>query len=183
MTETWSGGLGLGGEWAAVSAVSGYATTDINDFSVGTVIWNMLPNALGAPNGNFALTTNPGAPYVSRYLYLRGYGFSVPLTATVTGVKLSFTRKVLGATIAADSSVRLFVGGTAAGNNKASASTWPTVAATASYGGPLDTWGLSIFPSQTNLANFGLGLSTAVASGLPFQTHAEGFRITVYHTL
>jgi len=75
--------------------------------------------------------------------------------------------------------VKLVVGGTVSGNNKAATSTkWPTSDGSVSYGGAADLWGLTLSASDVNGSGFGVVLS-ATSSGTNGTTSGSVDHITI----
>lgn len=96
---------------------------------------------------------------ISNYLKATNFNFTIPNDATITGVTLSVIRhSTVGSTLN-DNSVRLVKGGIISGNDKASATSWPTSDAPATYGSSTDLWGLSFIPSDINSTSFGVVIS------------------------
>jgi len=83
------------------------------------------------------------------------FGFPVPLNAVITGVKLIIRRKSTnGAT--KDFSVRLIKNGNTDGQNKADVLLiWPASNTDKEYGGPGDTWQVTLSPTTVNDPDFG----------------------------
>lgn len=102
-------------------------------------------------------TCNNFMCYRSNVASLSGFGFAVPLTATITGVQLDIMQRVNspGGGIH-DSVLTLAMNGVAMGNNKASASNWFDTPQTQIYGGSTDTWGNTLSASDINDSGFGI---------------------------
>lgn len=138
--------------------------------------WSNPTNVTGSSGFATATTSGPhGGP--TSTLFSDTYGFSIPTTATIVGVQVSITRTGTSGTDL-DNTVQLLVSGSAAGTNKASGAAWNTVA-TVTYGGPTDTWGLTLTPAQVNATNFGVTL-TAIG-GLGDSIGAQNFQVTIYY--
>ncbi|HEY4063710.1 MAG TPA: T9SS type A sorting domain-containing protein [Puia sp.] len=164
-----------------------------NSATVGSALW-INPNSIGAADGNNAtvaalvsllsiITTT------SDYLTFTNLGFSVPPANTICGVTVSVKRSTgallaLGSSAVTDNSIRLFVGGAPAGNDKANTSTsWPTTAAVASYGGNSDLWGTTITPLNVNTTGFGVGISANLVAqilSVAFSAQVDQVIVTVY---
>lgn len=131
------------------------ASTIVDDDSVGSVEWSNPGNA-GASDDSRAIA-DIGILSDSHYLKFTGFGFSIPLGVTIEGVALSLERRRgTGVATIRDKVVRLVVGGTVVGDNKADTGTdWPASDAAAGYGGAADTWGLSPTAAQVNANDFG----------------------------
>lgn len=102
------------------------------------------------------------------------YDFFVPSNETVVGVTVYIERSVQGGAV--DNSVRLIVGGSIVGDDKADDDPWPSSDAVAEYGGATDLWGLTtLTPADVNAQDFGVALSASMAA----ETTASVDAITV----
>jgi Secretion system C-terminal sorting domain len=106
-------------------------------------------------------------------LELTNFGFSIPFGATITGITASITRSASGLSLTVagipitgsvrDNTVQL-IGAGVPTSNYASGAAWGSSAATVSYGGPLDDWGVTGWtPAMINSPGFGLSLSVDLA--------------------
>lgn len=105
--------------------------------------------------------TNPTS--TSPYLDVTNFGFAIPATATVTGIRVEIERAGSSTSSAGlrDEDVRLIRSGVTAGVNKATTSTWGTSDATATYGNATtapDDWGAGLTAAQVNGSTFGVRL-------------------------
>lgn len=117
---------------------------------------------------------------VSRYLKVTNFGFTIPLDATVTGVLVEVERSSTVGLAVVDTSVKLVKGGSITGNDKASASTWPTSDAYASYGSVSDLWGATLTPADINSSDFGVVISGTAS--LAATMRVDHVRITIGYT-
>jgi hypothetical protein len=155
------------------------------------------PNSAGAgaTGGTGTAWTNPGNVTASDNVYatclttgsqqlrVTGFGFTIPAGATINGITVEIERKVGGTGGAPHDNVVQLVkdGSTLVGTNKASASTWPTVEAYATYGSAVDLWGATWSDSEVNASTFGVALSVVASIGS--QTFSvDHVRITVDYT-
>jgi hypothetical protein len=117
------------------------------------------------------------------YLKATGFGFAIPASATICGISVSIKKRATSILSllysVSDEAVRLVIGGTIMGNNKASASPWPGTAAFSSYGGTADTWGSTLTPAQVNSSNFGVAISADCTGVLTAISTAEIDYITM----
>lgn len=136
-----------------------------DDSSFGTIAWTNPGNA-GASDSSYATATSAGLN--SHYLKATNFGFSVPAGATITSIKVDVLRKqdnsFGGDTV--DVVLKLVKGGAVTGNDKHSASSWPTSDATASYDYSLATWGVALTPADVNASDFGVVLAVNTSAGL-----------------
>ena len=175
-----------------------YQIVVTNDMGTGSIVQNNAPSfSSGNTTENFptaastsSTTTNPwlnptngysnNTTYAtttgasgsnSAYLYLNGFGFSIPSNAVIDGVVFKLKKKATG-TIT-DSRVSLVNSTSALGSNKTIAGNWPTTDITSTYGTTTDLWGnttTALTPAIVNSANFGVriraafGTNNAVAS-------------------
>jgi hypothetical protein len=141
-----------------------------DDAAVGAVAWSNPGNAASS-NDVYAVFSTSGVQQ-SHYLKATNFGFAIPTGATIDGVTVSIERKAadrLTHRHVVDSVVRLVVGGTVSGDNKADTSTfWPTPTRdySASYGGAADLWGLTLSAADVNGADFGVVLSATSAGSI-----------------
>lgn len=141
--------------------------------------WTNSSN-VGASDGVYA-STSVGGSSNSAVLTATAFGFSIPAGSTIDGVYVEVRRQ--GASLAhSDQSVRLVIGGSAAGDNKAKSGTWSTSDTTQTYGGAADKWGLTPSDSDINASNFGLAFQCKNALGGSRTAYVDFIRITVYYT-
>lgn len=116
------------------------------------------------PNGTVSVTL--GAPGFTNYLFFESSNFAIPSDATILGVTVSLPKRIIGGT-AADQSVKLVIGGAAAGVEHASGTPWSTSSLiSAVYGSPTDNWG-GLTPAQANVngaSGFGVAISANILS-------------------
>lgn len=136
--------------------------TMAQDTSYGSAVtpWLSVDNAK-LDNGAYAVSGGYSLSFPSYYLKATNFGFSIPSGATINGITVTINRKASknDSNYARDESLRLVKGGTISGNNKASATHWPTSDTDAVYGGISDLWGLALSDSDVNASNFGVVLS------------------------
>lgn len=117
---------------------------------------------------------------ISNYLKATNFGFSVPTDATISGITVKVERNATSTNAIADNSVRIIKGGVISGDNKASASTWSSADAVATYGSSTDTWGLSWTPTDVNASDFGAVIAAEAA--LAATVNIDHITITVDYT-
>lgn len=145
--------------------------------SDGGLVWNNPTNAQGAADTTVATCVGMGADFATHdFLKCTNFGFSssdVPVGNIISVVEVKITRKgatVSGSATAVDVILKLVIGGSIVGTNKADTSTsWPTTLTAATYG--TDLWGNSIAQTDVVASTFGvalmagaLGLGTATGS-------------------
>lgn len=130
-----------------------------NVSGVGTMIWQN-PGNITAPGTPYATVTLNKTDRYSNYLQATDYGFAIPADANINGITVHINRQsdhnnpsIL------DNVVSLVKGGNIIGENKKSATAWPSSMGTAIYGGATDLWGTSWTPADINSKNFGVILA------------------------
>ena len=142
-------------------------------------------------DGNFASTTllNSGFCFQSVCYYSRGlmaydFNFSIPPAAIISGVRAQVIRKAAAANSAYDYAIQLLVSNLPAGNNKKAPVAWPVIASPKSYGGPSDTWGLTLTSGQVNSSDFGFWLQVQNGtSNNSLEADVDFVRMTVFYSL
>jgi len=119
----------------------------------------------------------------SDWLRASDFGFTIPSTATIDGIKVEIYRAGSYTNKLKDSSLRLVdASGTNVGDDKASASYWLTAPTTVAYGSDGDTWGASPTPAMVNDSDFGIRLSAANVDTENRVALVYWVKITVYYT-
>jgi hypothetical protein len=162
------------------------AGTGANRIGVGTVEWGNPQNiALSGQNAGMNLSSriNSSTPRITNYLQGTGYGFDIPLDATINGLTVTINRQAGGSGIR-DNEVSLVVENAIQTTNKADTNTnWPTSLSDVNYGGTNDLWGTSISAAQINSANFGVVLSARNTSNSNRSIAVRFIKITVTYTV
>ena len=156
-------------------------TAAVDDTSVGTIAWS-APTAVYASDDSYATAgfTAPGS--ISHYLNATGFGFSIPTTSSILGIKVEVEKKMLSGGVT-DNAVRLIKGGTIGTTDRSSAVSWPASDAYTTYGSGADLWGTTWTPAQINASDFGLAIS-AKDNGIGGTTgYIDHIRITVYYSM
>jgi len=123
------------------------------------------------------------------YLTVTNLGLSIPSTNTICGVVVTINRRnfsllSLGSSTATDNSILLIKGGSRVGtDHAATAASWPTTSATASYGASGDMWGTTLTPADVNASNFGVAISAKLVAqilSVAFTAQIDEVTVTVY---
>lgn len=159
------------------------AGTGADDATIGTSSWSS-PGNVTSSNDSRASTGVPASGGISHYLKATNFGFSVPAGATIDGIYvececLHFTG---GGPDIFDSSIRLVIGGSFTGDNKADGTGWPYSDTYKVWGGSSDLWGTTPSVSDVNASDFGVGISARNTAGGERSAHIDHIRITVYYT-
>lgn len=126
------------------------------------------------------------SPDPTFYLYGRGYGFTIPDGSTIDGITVEINRRSIIANSGVDTEVRLLDANRALiGDNKATATVWPTSLTIATYGGAADTWNTGLSASNllamVNDADFGVALQ-AHANIANADIGVSYIRVTITYT-
>ncbi len=124
------------------------------------------------------------SPDISQLLVASNFGFAIS-AASVDGITVEIDRRSIIAGSGADFRVQLATGTTFAtlvGTNKAAtATTWPSTTAVASYGGVADTWSAGLTAAQVNDPGFAVMLSTS-AKIANADIGVDFIRVTITYT-
>lgn len=136
-----------------------HGSTGANDGATGTTLWAGTGNVF-ATDGVYATNASPA----SQYLKVTGFGFSVPLGATILGIAVNVVKKDnAGGGALFDAHARLVRAGTVEAIDRNDGSAWPSTDGTVSYGGAADLWGASWSASDINNTGFGFAIAVSGA--------------------
>jgi hypothetical protein len=114
------------------------------------------PNNAKVSDNSYTQVTNSNQFFGTDKLVFSNFGFAIDSGDTIDGVQFDVERSYVTAG-QKDANVQLTLDASSgSGTNQASASSWPTTDTVATYGGPTDTWGLSLTPADVNASNFGV---------------------------
>jgi hypothetical protein len=119
--------------------------------------------------------------YYSQYVTISGFGFSIPSTATITGIRVEISKKVSQpVTTIHDSIVRLVKSTGPVGNSIVSTVQWPMTFTYQTHGDSTNLWGTTWTPAEINSPSF--GVYYRITNGNIDQTaQMDHVRITVYY--
>lgn len=145
-----------------ISQSAGPATSTLYSTSGTGISWGNLSGVVAIDNNPAYAdlaqypTCNNFLCYYSNIASFAGFNFSIPSTATVTGVKLDILQRVNspGGGIH-DSTLLLSLNGTTYGNNHATTLNWFDTPTIQTYGSSTDTWGYAWTATQINTPGFG----------------------------
>jgi hypothetical protein len=172
----------------------GYAGTAADNATYGSIAWTGPTNAQGAPNATTAAASASATLGVgTHYLWLTGFGFAVPGTATIQGVSVRITRK--GTYVedgsgyperyVTDSVVKLIKAGAVTGISQADGSSpWPSVLTAKDYGSSSYLWGATLTPTDVNASNFGVAISAYLINEVESGSTAayiDSVQVTVHY--
>jgi hypothetical protein len=155
------------------------SATLVNDSTYGTVDWTAPTNAQYKDGALATVSLAPGV--TSHVLKSTGYGFNIPSSATITGIKVEAYVKAPPSGGSVSAYFRIIKGGTIG-----STVTHESVGQYAFYaygGGSSSMWGLTWTPAQINASDFGFALYGINGSGtLTTTLYCDHVRVTVYYT-
>lgn len=154
--------------------------TFADDASVGSLTWSSPSNAQTSNNSWAQATSSSIVPIYSHYLKATHFDFSIPAGSTINGVVVGVERRAVWSGIK-DYIVKLVVDGSITGDNKATATDWPTSDAYENHGGSGDVWGATLDADKVNSDNFGV----VIAVGFTDTTQSaliDHIRMTVYYS-
>ena len=95
---------------------------------------------------------------VTDALLLSSFGLSVPDGAIIRGIAVDI-RRSSDSGLVVDGLIQLLQNGAVAGTNHAKTGSWPMTLTYETYGGPGDTWGLTLTAADLRASDFGLSIS------------------------
>jgi Tfp pilus assembly protein PilX len=116
--------------------------------------WTNSGNISANDNVKASTTVLPASQ--SADLNATNFGFSIPATATVTGVTVRVERNAGASSAVSDHTVQLLKNGVPVGNNKAVTGFWGTGDTYRTYGSSTDAWGAALTGPDVNSSTFGL---------------------------
>ena len=141
------------------------------------------PDYMKTADGNVSTNamryTNVG---MSDAVFLTNFNFSIPTGSTINGIKVEINRKYQVANYVQDYYVKLIKAGSPIGNNKASASLWPSSLNVATYGNSTDLWGSTWTASDINSSNFGVMVQTSLSNAFNATAAIDYVRVTISYT-
>ncbi len=156
--------------------------TSGNAAGTGSIAWTNTNNIFTSDNSKaiMAATFTPGS--ISNYLEATNFGFSIPPTASVAGIKVEWEQFAGALGTVVDQSVRVIQAGSITSGERAKSTSWPFFDTYSTYGGASDLWGATWTPAQINAANFGAALAVRNNDATQNNTPAiDHVRVTVYY--
>ncbi len=145
----------------------------------GTNTWSNTANTYSSDNTYSTSGTSSGN---TQYLYMGGFGFSIPTNATIDGIIVKVEKHSSGATVN-DSRISLATNAsTVLGSNKSVTGAWPTTDAISTYGTTTDLWGgttSTITPAVVNASSFGIRIRPSLTTGAT--AYVDYATVTVYY--
>lgn len=143
-------------------------------------MWLNTSNA-GADDSNYMTAEAEFADELSDRALFTDFGFAIPGGSTIDGIVVKLSRKASSSSASTnDDEVKLIVGGTVTGNDKAQAGAWGTTEQVITYGSDSDTWGLTPTAAQINASTFGVSIAANILhTDLAYINYVT---ITVYYT-
>jgi hypothetical protein len=147
------------------SKTNGCSNPSQNSNNGGSAVWSNIANveALDSVYTTASATLPPSSAADTVILELLGFGFNIPLNATINGIIVSIARKPggnLSQSEVDDSIIQLVKNGSPSGTNKSTGAKWTN--ATVLFGSASDLWGLAFTPADINSGNFGVEVAATL---------------------
>ena len=155
-----------------------------NDASIGSSAWSIVSNA-STEDGNSA--SYDAVSGNSQLLKFSAFGLSIPSGATIDGIQVRVKKKRAssGANMH-DELLKLTYAGSLIGENKASATRWPSSLAFTTYGGATDKWTLTgpsdLTPAMLNDSSFGFVIQGSIDSNAADDGQVDFGDLQVWYT-
>jgi cysteine-rich repeat protein len=171
--------LGIAGVAAAQSAGPNLPGSIVDNASIGTQPWGSPSQATSSDDLYAFAAVGTGTP--SHYLAASNFGFALPPTAVVLGIRADVERRAIGG-IATDNAVRIIKGGVIGATDRSLGGSWPATDTVVSYGGASDLWGETWTAANINAAGFGVAISAkdSISGAL---AQVDAMSITVFYSL
>ncbi len=175
---------GTGGSGGSPTSQGPYGSSDLSTSGVGGGAWSS-PTSAGVSDNAYAFHQSSGSG-VTQELQARGFGFTVPASATINGVVFQVEMKasVLNpfSLSVHDNTARIVKAGSQVGTDYARASgvLWPESDTVITYGGSSDLWGTTWTGNEISAATFGFDIGAFVATNNT--AHIDYISATVYYT-
>lgn len=152
--------------------------------SSGFPVWSNPGNGR-LDDGLFA-SCNVTAGNNSGNLQMSSFGFSLPSTATISGIKVEVKCKqgAPGTGDIIDGGFKLLKAGVITGTARSAAGSWSTTSTYRTYGGSSDLWGTTWTYNDINNPGFGVNIVANEDGGInPRTAYVDATRITIYYTI
>jgi len=161
-------------------------TVAANDSSVGNDYpWSSVDNVKAQDNQYANVHISAHDAETTYYAKATGYGFSIPLGATITGIELTvyrYANRDSSGQYTNDQSVKLVKNGAAVGTSAAKAAHWELTNTAVVYGGSTDLWGTTWTGAEINSANFGAAFqANLVSNNYTQNAYVDSMAIKVYY--
>lgn len=162
------------------SAGPNFCGTGANFNDGGTTAWTNPTNAQGDTTTTAATCNISAGGGTSQKLRASNFGFSIPSTATITGVLVEVERNAANTNRHADDNVQLLKAGAESGTDLATGTAITTTKQFVSYGADGNLWGNTLTPTDVNNSGFGVSYKI-VRTGTATTTSVYRIRITVFY--
>ncbi len=158
---------------------SGYLTS-----KSGGVAW-VYPERILTENRSGARADTSPSNKATDYIWGKGYRFTIPSNAKITGVEARIVRKQSGTpsyTKVTDKWIQLYANSTLSSNKAKTSVYWPQDYKATTYGGSSDLWGYSsLTPAAVNNSNFALRLCAIANSTYKPSIYVDAMQLKVYY--
>src|SRR5215469_367828 len=157
----------------STSVVQSNISTTQNTGGTGSTYWAFVGTQW---RSNFNPGTSPPLAFQAS-----GFGFTIPSTATILGVSISFSIVSQGPTTGTLGQIALLRAGANIGTTKTPATPFTTTVTTHTYGSAGDSWGAALTPAIVNDPTFGFCVSCTCDIERVFLD--TPFTVQVFYTL
>jgi hypothetical protein len=137
---------------------------NVNDSSIGRILWNDLDNDIASDN-RYVSTEAMGDDMATVYLKATNFGFSIPEDAIIDGISVDVERKADDRNFF-DNAIRLVKEGEIGRVDKSGITAWPGRDGTATYGSRSDLWEDKWTFKDINSEKFGFAISVKKVRGI-----------------
>lgn len=145
--------------------------------------WDTEYNAYAQNDAYCEITGSQLDNQASDKVRIKGFGFSIPASETITGVVVEMDRSIASGSCQDNNIQLLNTSGVEVGTNLSEGDAWAPfdLDVYTSFGGSTNTWGLSLTPTDINDPDFGVSFQVLATSNNA-KPRVDHIRITVYTT-
>jgi len=150
----------------------------VDDARIGSIAWTGTAG-VSANDGVSARSASMNGDVITHWLISHDFGLALPAGAFVRGFTVGVVHSAGSTDEIVDHGVALVKGGTI-GTPRSLLGAWPTTKATATYGSPTDTWGLTFSADDVNATDFGVAIAARGNPAFDERAAVDYVEVTVY---
>lgn len=168
----------LNSNYVSVPSISSWADPTVANGPAWTNPNNVL--ALDGTNASYSTSGATESDSIEVYDFS---SITVPDNAIIVGIEVRITRRNAASFNAVRDSYVGLIGVAEGGQNKASGTLWGTSLTSVTYGGPRDTWGVSLTPSIVNSGSLGIRFRyrQTPRTGATYTTEVDSIQMRVHY--
>lgn len=142
--------------------------------------WLNTGNVYTSDNVRATFTLPSGVGNFTDYIQITGFGFSIPMGATIDGIVVEIERSDPNARTA-DNRIRIVKGGLIGAQEKSAGAGYITTDSYQAFGSSVDLWGETWTDADINSSNFGIAISARRTANGTISGRIDHVRIIVFY--